>query len=108
MSTYRIFFRDEKNWICGRQDFEADTEQAAIRIAHELADACSDVSGNFELWDGHQLVVCERCKVDTIDQLNERHQEIVLRTEEAIRLSHWRIAESHRLIARLDSKIARR
>jgi hypothetical protein len=107
VSTYRIFFRDGKNRICGREDFEADTEPAAIRIARDLADACSDVCCKYELWDGEKLI-SEPRQIEDVCQINERHQEIVIRTEELIRLSNWRVAESRRLIEHLDGKVDRR
>ena len=87
MSTYRLYFRDGKRWICGRQDFEAVTKSAAIRIARELADACSDVCRSFELWSGRQLVY-ETPDIGDVCRLNDRHQEIVIRTEEMIRWSN--------------------
>lgn len=102
MSTYRIYFRDQRGWICGRQDFEAEAEPAAIRIARDLADACSDVCRSFELWNGHRLIY-EPCDIGEACRLNARHQEIVVRTEEMIRWSNWHIAKSKRLLERLDA-----
>jgi hypothetical protein len=103
IGTYRVFFRDEDNQICGREDFAADTALAATRIARTLADACSDVCCTFELWDGEKLISAP-IKADDIGRLEARHQEIVVHTEETIRHSNWRIAESRRLIERLASK----
>ena len=102
MSAYRIYFRDQRGWICGRQDFEAAAEPAAIRIARDLADACSDVCRSFELWNGHRLIY-EPCDIAEACRLNARHQEIVVRTEEMIRWSDWHIAKSNRLLERLDA-----
>src|SRR5215469_8847480 len=104
MSTYRIFFRDEPRRICGRQDFDAGTELSAVRIASALADACADVCRNFELWSGSHIVYQPRHIGDGVCELNERHQEIVVQTEEMIRRSKWRIAESQRLIERLNDR----
>src|SRR5215472_7732856 len=39
-----------KNAIYGGEDFEADDDAAATRIARVLYDACSDVCDCFELW----------------------------------------------------------
>ena len=49
MSTHRIYFRDERGLICGREDFNAGTEAVAIHIARELADPAqlSAVTLNF-------------------------------------------------------------
>lgn len=92
MSTYRVFFRDENRLICGIQEFDAGTEIAAVSIASALADACADVCRSFELWSGSHIVYAPRHIGCGVCQLNERHQEIVVRTEELIRYSNWRIA----------------
>jgi hypothetical protein len=107
MSTYRLYFRDGRHWTCGRQDFEAVTKSEAICIARELADACSDVCRSFELWNGRKLV-CEPPDIGDVYPLDERHEEIAIRTEEMIRWSYWRIAQSQRLIERLDAATAKR
>jgi hypothetical protein len=50
-----MYFQN-KGKIDGREDFEADDDVAAIRIARVLYDACSDVCDHFELWQGtHQI-----------------------------------------------------
>ena len=55
MASYRMYFL-----TCGRiraaENFEADYEIDAIRMARALWDACSDVCEAFELWQGPRLV----------------------------------------------------
>jgi len=36
----------------GRHDFEAEDDRAAMILAEVLCDACSDMCGFFELWQG--------------------------------------------------------
>ena len=103
MTAYRMYFRTVGKISC-REDFEADDDVAAIRIARVLYDACSDVCDCFELWQGkrqlrarqphHQLV--------RLDDLIQAHQRVTLDTEDRMCRSRWRIAESRRLIEALD------
>ena len=53
MEGYRLYFKALGS-IVGRQDFEADDDAAAQRIAAVLFDACSDRSQNIELWQGER------------------------------------------------------
>jgi hypothetical protein len=103
MTAYRIFFRDDQNRICGREDFDADSDTTAACIGQALRDACSDTSETFELWNGQKIIKAPGASVGHAE-LNERHQEIVLHTEEIIRHSTWLIAESHRLVDLVDGK----
>ena len=103
MTAYRIFFRDDQNRICGREDFDADSDTTAVCIGQALRDACSDTCETFELWNGQRIIKAPGTSVGYAE-LNERHQEIVLHTEEVIRHSTWLIAESHRLVDLVDGK----
>jgi len=62
------------------------------------------VCRDFELWSGSHIVYGPRHIAEEVRQLNERHQEAVVRTEEMIPSSRWRIAESKRLIERLNGR----
>jgi hypothetical protein len=86
MSEYIIYFRASGE-ICGREDFQADDDVTAIRMARVLYDTCSDVSDCFELWQGPRQILNEHqshhqkvCLTDLI----EAHQGIVLDKEEAL------------------------
>ena len=89
--------------IRAREDFDADNDIDAIRIAQVLGDACSDNCDSFELWQ-------EERKVDTapgfqpvsLAELTQAHQQIVVETEETILKSEWTIAQSKRLIERIE------
>jgi hypothetical protein len=97
LMAYRIYFRDAAG-ICGRFDFDADGDWAAMVSAELLADACSDKCTGFELWqDTRQL--CDRRTLPplpavTLSELTERRQATVIETEEAIKDSAFAIAGS--------------
>jgi len=102
MADYRIYLLAADR-IRAREDFEADNDIDAIRIARVLRDVCSDSCDSFELWQ-------EKRKVDTtqvfqpvsFSELTEAHQEIVVETEETILQSDWTIARSKRLIEHIE------
>src|SRR5215471_163044 len=104
MADYRMYFLATDR-IEAREDFQADNDIDAIRIAQVLCDACSDRCDTFELWK-------EKRKVDTaqesqpvrLAELTRAHQQLVLETEEAILESDWIIAQSKRLIERLKTR----
>ena len=102
MAGYRMYFLVDAR-IRAREDFEADNDIDAIRIAQVLGDACSDSCDSFELWQ-------ETRKVDpapglqpvSLAELTQAHQQIVVETEETILKSEWTIAQSKRLIDRIE------
>jgi hypothetical protein len=104
MLTYRMYFRTAGQ-IYGRQDFEADNDVAAIRIARVLYDSCSDISDSFELWQAKRQIRARQPhhqKADLAD-LIEAHQRVALETEERISESRWIIAQSQRLLQILEA-----
>ena len=103
MSAYRMYFRTTGQ-ICGREDFEADDDVAAIRIARVLYDTCSDICDCFELWQGKRQIRAQQPhhqKANFAD-LIEKHQGVALESVERISQSRWMIAQSRRLIGTLD------
>ena len=101
MTSYRMYFLASER-IEGRQDFEADEDIAAIRIARVLHDACSDICQSFELWQGTRQIRAQHQQTDHFAELIEDHQRLTINTEELISQSDWRIARSRRLIETLD------
>lgn len=99
MTAYRMYFRIDDH-IHGRQDFRADDDFAAIRIAGVLFDACSDICQSFELWQGERLIPAHQ--PHHLTDLTEAHQRLTIEMLEAISQSHWLIARSRRLIEILD------
>ena len=90
MATYRIYFIGE-TVIRGRDDFEADNDQAAIQIAHALFDACSDNCRSFDLWQQICRVAVPRLfEPTTFDELSAANQERVIetRTDRSQRVAH--------------------
>jgi hypothetical protein len=103
MTAYRMYFLITGR-IHGRQDFEADDDVAAIRIARVLYDTCSDVCESFELWQGKRQIRAQQAHHSraSLADLIEAHQRVTIETEEVISQSDWVIAQSRRLIETLD------
>jgi hypothetical protein len=104
---YRMYFwfrNHHSSHMQGREDFKADDDVAAIRIACILQDACSDVCDDFELWQGpHQILMPQaRHQIASLDDLSEAHLNLVIEKEEHISQSRWLISRSRRLIEELD------
>jgi hypothetical protein len=89
--------------IRAAEEFDADNDINAIRIARALYDACSDMCEAFELWQATRLIRTRPppYRGVTLSDLSEAHQRIVIEGEEIIRASHWALARSRRLIEAL-------
>ena len=103
MTAYRIYFYINGE-IHGRQDFEADDDVAAIRIARVLYDTCSDICESFALLQGKRHIQAQQPhhQQASLVDLIEEHQRVDIETEEVISQSSWMIATSRRLIDTLD------
>jgi hypothetical protein len=110
MAFYRMYFLGGDGRIIGREDFEADDDVAAIRLGRALCDACSDICSGFELWQGLRKLRVRPPphRRATAADLNEANQAQLIRTEESISGSQWRIAHSQRLLELLASTHALR
>jgi|SRR5215472_3983381 len=103
MSAYRMYFRTAGE-IRGRDDFEANDDVTAIRVARVLYDACSDVCDSFELWQGRRQIPARQAhhqKANLAD-LIEVHQRVAIERAEHISQSRSMIARSKRLIETLN------
>jgi hypothetical protein len=103
MTAYRIYFYINGE-IHGRQDFEADDDVAAIRIARVLYDTCSDICESFALLQGKRHIQAQQPhhQKASLADLIEKHQRVTINTEEMISHSRWMIAHSRRLVETLD------
>ena len=102
MAAYRLYFR-ARGLIVARQDFTAEDDRSAQRIAAALFNACSDRSDLIELWEGtRQIPVDLPGRSVGFDALSAAHQEVVVKTEETIVRSEWAIAASRQLLQQLD------
>jgi hypothetical protein len=98
MPSYRTYFRGG-GVIVGRDEFDADADKAALLIARNLRNVCSDMCDTFELWQGARRVTWPpNCAATSPEQVSERTEEIVAEREIAIRDSAWQIARSKRLL----------
>ena len=103
MNVYTVYFLVSGR-IRARQDFAADNNVDAIRVARQLYDACSDRCESFELWQGDWVISTRPPPYlgTSFAGLRVAHQQLVIEMEEAILVSHTLIAQSRRLIERLD------
>ena len=102
MADYRMYFL-VANRIRAREDFEADNDIDAIGVAQVLGDACSDYCDAFELWQGKRKVdPAHGFQPVSLADLTQAHQQLVVETEETILKSEWTIAQSKRLIERME------
>jgi hypothetical protein len=102
MADYRMYFLVAES-IRGREDFQADNDIDAIRLAQVLCDACSDSCDSFELWQGQRKVeTAQGCQPLSLAELTQAHQQLVLETLEAILERNWVIAQSKQLIERIE------
>jgi hypothetical protein len=107
---YRIYFLDQGGRIEAAQGFRAANDNEARRIFAVLAEACSDVHGRFLLWCGARLVCdasAETINVAAADELDLPLQRCVLRCEETLRHSVFRLARSRKLSARIEALVER-
>jgi hypothetical protein len=54
-SEYRLFLIDKLLHIIGRREFEAETDQVAIALAHDMFSTTSRET-TYELWSGTRVV----------------------------------------------------
>jgi hypothetical protein len=60
MAGYRFYVLGADKGIVAREEFEADSDENAIAIAHQRYHARSDFSAGFEVWCGDRFVFPER------------------------------------------------
>lgn len=108
MAAYRLYFLDAKNAIQARQEFVAESDAQARTISGALWQACADCCPDYELWEAKRCVGRGNGEGQTISAPmpkdgNASLQTRVLELEELLLGSHWRIAQSERLLAATDT-----
>jgi hypothetical protein len=92
---------------CGQvgavHDFQADTDIAALALAIDLSDACSDLYDRFELWQDLRLI-CRSAdgrgpkRPPHFREITAQMQESVLQSQETLLRSCHAIAQSRKLL----------
>jgi hypothetical protein len=104
-TAYRLYFLD-KSGICGRDDFDAECDDTAIKMAKLLADACSDRCTSFDVWQGTRQVTGVMTVLPQpgvrLSELTKKVQALTIERAEAIRDSSFAIASSRRLVTWLN------
>ena len=103
MGWYRLFLRTTEHTIVGRSDFNAVDRSSALKIAHRIAQDCSDKCATYDLLeDGRIVATGLRVGSLTFDLLSDIQQQIVTDREIALRDSKWAIRDSHQLLAAIE------
>lgn len=86
-----------------KQNFAADNDIDAIRIAQVLYDACSDTCEGFEVWEGCRVLHTRPPPYPevTCTHLAEHLQRIVIEKEEMMSASNYVLRRSRRLLENL-------
>lgn len=103
-SPYAISFLDAEGRCVISQIVTAHSQDDALQIAAVLFDACSDVCTSYEVWSvyGRIRQGAPKAEPPALRDLREHAQAMVIDLEIALRDSHTAIAESKRLLAKLE------
>jgi GAF domain-containing protein len=106
MAAYRLYFLGTDGGIQAREDFAAEDDIEANTIADLLLHACADCYQGYELWQARRLLARKSALSAAdleIERLDRPLQGRVLAMQEKLLGSHWRVAESARLLAATES-----
>lgn len=102
MGYYRAFLLNDQRKIVATHVIEAADDADAKVIAAELYDAISDFYSGLELWWQARRLGGPSWSRVVDNELTERRQEQLLNTEETLRESNAALAQSRRLIKRIE------
>ena len=105
MPEYRCYLLGARDDIMARQEFEAEDDDSAKIASYMLFDACSDLASKHEVWEGARCLYSSNEPLRSLPaafEINAQIQELVIELEERIRSTQSRIAESVRLMRRID------
>lgn len=104
MARFRLFLRNSNGRIVGRCDFTAEDKDSGLRIAHIIADACSDACAAYDLLQDGQLVASVTTSVgQPATDLTVFEQKVVVDLVIALHNSVWAIHDSKRLLETLKA-----
>lgn len=103
-SPYAISLLDGEGHCVISQIITAHSQDDALQIAAVLFDACSDVCAGYEVWNvyGRIRQGAPKSEPPPLRTLREHAQATVIDLGIALRDSHTAIADSKRLIAKLE------
>lgn len=100
---YHLYLLAEDGAMRGKFEFAADADETAYEIAGVVFDACSDRAAHFELRQGSRLInPIPPVPTTTLEEVIANRQTQIVELEETVRDSHWAVAKSERLLARLE------
>src|SRR5689334_3085725 len=98
---YRLYLLDSSGKIAAADSFAVDDDADATQLAADLYDACSDVFGGYELWQGAVRVVAALNRPPRpldFSRLTSARQAMMLEVEERLSDTFDCIRRSKRLI----------
>jgi hypothetical protein len=110
MAEFRLYFCDGDDHIIARVEFCARDDGAGLAIAAAIAEASIDMHGGYMVWQGKRLLYASREPVGSArvrrltgssmnpGPIDAEQQDKIIRLEESLLQSHWRIAKSMRLL----------
>jgi hypothetical protein len=109
--NYRLFFLDRNGAVEARDEFEADSDGAALLIAAQLFDACSEPYADYELWAGARRLASPgpdgppAASLDD-DEMARSVEMVVVERERVLLDSRWAVARSQRLLEHTNKLLA--
>jgi CheY-like chemotaxis protein len=104
--AYLLYLRGHDGAVVARRSFSAFGDDEAATLAAILHEASSDIAAQCELWCGDREIVVPT-QILTAAQVNVRLQKLVVDHEIALRDSRWHIAQSRRLLEKIDGWVDR-
>ncbi len=102
MARFRLFLRNSQRRIVGRSDFNAVDKDSGLRIAHIIADACSDACAAYDVLQDGQLVASVATNAGQPEtDLTEFELQVVVDLVIALHNSVWAVHDSKRLLETL-------
>lgn len=104
MAEYHLYFLDGRGAIEARHDFRANEDAEAITLAGIVSEAVSDTHAGYELWNHAHCLVSTRNNIGSpyqhsdVNALYTLRQRNILDVEETLLQSHWRVAQSQKLL----------
>lgn len=106
MVEYRLYFLDGENHVVARVEFEAPSDDLAIRVATVVAEESSDLHSGYMLWHAARQVFTTEgygphafAHPLTVEPVSREGQRLVTALEQILLDSPWQIAKSPRLLA---------
>ena len=104
-SVYRIYLRDCEGNVASGHTIAIESDDAAIKIATVLCQACAEVAARYEVWKGEVLLTVGRAVAPSTGEMPLQHAEqIAIDKGFALRDSHAALAGNRRPLDAIDER----